>query len=80
MAATRGTVFYHFRLVANFFDLTSLSNMRSAGFLLIFATVNYANYKLFKKTYSCRGIAISRLFGGTGHPDMAMDEICCKKY
>lgn len=46
-------------LVANFFDLTSLSTMGSAGFLLIFAAVNYSNFKLFKKTHSHRGIAMA---------------------
>ena len=35
---------------ANFFDLTSISTMGSAGFLLIFALVNLANYKLREKT------------------------------
>ncbi|MEJ2052994.1 MAG: hypothetical protein P8X42_03655 [Calditrichaceae bacterium] len=37
-------------LVANLFDLTSISLMGSAGFLLIFATVNLANAKLHKHT------------------------------
>lgn len=46
-------------IVANFFDLTSLSTMGSAGFLLIFAAVNYANYKLFKKTHSRRPVALA---------------------
>ncbi|MBK5254275.1 MAG: APC family permease [Peptostreptococcaceae bacterium] len=46
-------------LVANFFDLTSLSTMGSAGFLLIFAAVNYANYKLSKKIHSRRPIALA---------------------
>src|SRR5680860_27751 len=44
---------------ANFFDLTSLSTMGSAGFLLIFAAVNYANYKLYKKTQARRAIALT---------------------
>ncbi|MGH4117420.1 APC family permease [Clostridium sp.] len=46
-------------LVANFFNITSLSIMGSAGFLLIFAAVNFANYKLFKKTHSRRAIALA---------------------
>jgi len=46
-------------LVANIFDLSSLSTMGSAGFLLIFAAVNYANYKLFKKTQGRRVIAMA---------------------
>jgi amino acid transporter len=46
-------------LVANFFDLTSLSTMGSAGFLLIFAAVNYANYKLSKKIHSRMPIALA---------------------
>jgi len=46
-------------LAANFIDLTSLSTMGSAGFLLIFAAVNYANYKLFKKTHSRRPVALA---------------------
>ncbi len=39
-------------LVANLFDLSSLSTMGSAGFLLIFAGVNLSNAKLFNKTKS----------------------------
>jgi hypothetical protein len=39
-------------LVANLFDLSSLSTMGSAGFLLIFASVNLANAKLAEKTKS----------------------------
>lgn len=37
-------------LVANFFDLARISMMGSAGFLLIFAAVNAANLRLYKKT------------------------------
>ncbi|MDR3599175.1 MAG: APC family permease [Desulfosporosinus sp.] len=44
--------------VANFFDLSSLSTMGSAGFLLIFAAVNYTNYKLSKKTQSRKVISL----------------------
>ena len=39
-------------IVANLFDLTSISLMGSAGFLLIFATVNLANAKLHTHTKS----------------------------
>jgi hypothetical protein len=39
-------------LVANFFDLSSISTMGSAGFLLIFAAVNLANVRLAKQTAS----------------------------
>jgi amino acid transporter len=44
-------------LVANLFDLTSISMMGSAGFLLIFAGVNGANLLLYAKTGSHRWIA-----------------------
>jgi len=39
-------------LVANFFDLTSISTIGSAGFLLIFAAVNVANIRLASATGS----------------------------
>ena len=39
-------------LVANFFDLTSISTIGSAGFLLIFAAVNGANIRLASATGS----------------------------
>ncbi len=39
-------------VIANVFDLTSISLMGSAGFLLIFAAVNLANVKLASKTES----------------------------
>jgi len=39
-------------LVANLFDLTSISMMGSAGFLLIFAAVNAANVRLHRHTQS----------------------------
>jgi amino acid transporter len=44
-------------LVANSFDLSSISTMGSAGFLLIFAAVNASNVKLCAKTASHRWIA-----------------------
>jgi len=49
-------------LVANLFDLSSLSTMGSAGFLLIFACVNLANAKLSAKTRSKKIIS----YIGTG--------------
>jgi amino acid transporter len=45
-------------LVANLFDLSSISTMGSAGFLLIFAAVNASNVKLCAETASRRWIAV----------------------
>lgn len=45
-------------LVANLFNLSSIAMMGSAGFLLIFAAVNRANLRLYRKTASHRWIAI----------------------
>ncbi|MEJ2367094.1 MAG: APC family permease [Acidobacteriota bacterium] len=44
-------------LLANLADLSSISMMGSAGFLLIFAAVNAANIKLAKKTESRRWLS-----------------------
>jgi amino acid transporter len=44
-------------LVANLFDLSSISMMGSAGFLLIFAAVNGSNLHLYRKTASYRWIS-----------------------
>jgi amino acid transporter len=44
-------------VVANFFDLSSISMMGSAGFLLIFAAVNASNFRLYKVTRSRRSLA-----------------------
>lgn len=44
--------------IANLFDISSISVMGSAGFLLIFAVVNGANAKLNKETHSIRWISI----------------------
>lgn len=41
-------------LVANTLDISSISVMGSAGFLLIFVFVNVANFKLYDKTNSVR--------------------------
>lgn len=44
-------------LVANLFDISSISMMGSAGFLVIFAVVNAANFRLHEKTSSKRWIS-----------------------
>jgi len=46
-------------LVANFFDLSSISTMGSSGFLLVFAAVNGANALLAKETKSRRWISVT---------------------
>ena len=43
---------------ANVFDLTSIATMGSAGFLLLFAAVNAANYRLREKTKSNRWMSL----------------------
>lgn len=43
--------------VANFFDLSSISTMGSAGFLILFAAVNGANSRLATQTQAKRWIA-----------------------
>lgn len=43
-------------VTANLFDLTNISTMGSAGFLLIFAAVNLANWRLASETRSRRWI------------------------
>jgi amino acid transporter len=45
-------------LIANLVDLSSLSTMGSAGFLLIFAAVNAANARLAKRTESRRWLSL----------------------
>ncbi len=45
-------------LVANLFDLSSISTMGSAGFLLVFAAVNAANVRLARETGSRRWLSI----------------------
>jgi len=44
-------------IIANIFDLSSISMMGSTGFLIIFAAVNGANFHLYKKTVSRRWIS-----------------------
>ena len=48
--------------VANAFDLTSISTLGSAGFLLIFAAVNTANARHVRHTNSCRWISAAGAF------------------
>ncbi len=45
-------------LIANFVNLSNISTMGSAGFLLIFAAVNTANVKLARKTHSRRWLSL----------------------
>ena len=45
-------------LMANLLDLTSISTMDSAGFLVIFAAVNVANVVLYKQTGGRRWLSI----------------------
>lgn len=45
-------------VVANVFDLSSISMMGSAGFLLIFASVNASNFRLSRATHSRRSLAL----------------------
>ncbi len=46
-------------IVANVFDLSSISTMGSAGFLIIFAAVNLANARLHNVTKSKRWISLA---------------------
>ncbi len=48
-------------LVANLFDLSSISTMGSAGFLLIFGAVNAANLRMADRTGSNRWIPLAGL-------------------
>ncbi len=48
-------------LIANLFDISSLSTMGSAGFLLIFAAVNGANARLAKQTGSRRWLSLTAM-------------------
>ncbi len=45
-------------LLANILDVSSISVMGSAGFLLIFTAVNYVNFKMHKQTDSNRWISL----------------------
>lgn len=48
-------------IAANVFDLSSISIMGSAGFLIIFAAVNASNARLYRKTSSKRWISMTGL-------------------
>jgi amino acid transporter len=50
-------------LVANLLDLSSISTMGSAGFLLVFAAVNVANARLAGRTRSRRSISVAGALG-----------------
>lgn len=45
-------------LVANSFDISSISTMGSTGFLIIFAAVNWANYRLADETKSNKWLSL----------------------
>lgn len=45
-------------IIANVFDLTSIATMGSSGFLIIFAAVNFSNFRLHKATCSKRWISM----------------------
>ncbi len=45
-------------IVANLFDLSSISTIGSSGFLIIFGLVNLANFKLHKKTGGNRALSM----------------------
>jgi len=46
-------------ITANFFDLNKLSTMGSAGFLVVYAGVNAANFKLYRETKSNKWIPLA---------------------
>ncbi|MBE0652002.1 MAG: APC family permease [Bacteroidales bacterium] len=46
-------------VIANIFNLESISTSGSAGFLLIFGLVNFVNYKLAKETSSLKFLSLS---------------------
>jgi len=46
-------------IIANLFDLTSISIIGSSGFLIIFTAVNFSNARLASATKSKRWIAIT---------------------
>ena len=45
-------------IISNLFDLSNIAIMGSSGFLLIFAAVNFANFRLHKKTSSIKWISL----------------------
>ena len=50
-------------IISNLFDLSSVAIMGSAGFLLIFTAVNFANFRLHKKTFSEKWISLTGCIG-----------------
>ncbi len=46
-------------VIANGFNLSSIATMGSAGFLIIFAAVNFANFKLSQRTHSYKLISLA---------------------
>ncbi len=50
-------------IIANLFEITSIVIMGSAGFLLIFAAVNFTNFRLHKKTHSRKWISMIGCIG-----------------
>lgn len=50
-------------IITNTFDLTNIATIGSAGFLIIFAAVNYSNFKLYKSTRSKRWISMVGCIG-----------------
>ncbi len=46
-------------VVANMFDLSSISTIGSSGFLILFGLVNFANFRLYRKTKSNRCLALA---------------------
>jgi amino acid transporter len=45
-------------MIANVFNVAGISTMGSSGFLLIFAAVNFANFRLYRQTRSNRWISL----------------------
>ena len=50
-------------VISNLFDLSSIAVIGSSGFLLIFAAVNFTNFRLHKKTLSKKWISMIGLIG-----------------
>lgn len=46
-------------IIVNLVPLTAIATMGSAGFLLVFAAVNFANYRLARKTRAYRSVALA---------------------
>ena len=50
-------------IVANLLDLSSIATMGSSGFLIIFAAVNWSNFKLYRETSSKKLISLGGVIG-----------------